>query len=310
MQSLGDTISTFVESLNSEKGFSPNTCRAYQQDVTEFFEYFGADQKGWEAEKKENSVRCLMAVDRLAIRGFLGYLHKKKNSKATMARKLSALRTFFDHVVKHDLRKENPADFIHTPKQQLVIPTYLTVDDMFRFLDSISGSSLPDLRNKAMFETLYSTGLRVSELAGMNMPDLDTDRKTVRVMGKGKKERIVPIGEKAIGAVLEYRRKLQEEKKGAVEEDGPLFLNQRGGRLTTRSIARILDRLAASCGISIPLFPHAVRHSYATHLLDAGADIRTVQELLGHKSLSTTQKYTHVSIDKLMQVYDKSHPRR
>jgi integrase/recombinase XerC len=305
VHNLREYISTFIESLSSEKGYSSNTCRAYQQDVIEFFDYLADAFK--DVEKKGGSQEVLN-IDTLVIRGYLGYLHKI-NSKTTIARKLSGLRTFFKFLLKHGVLKENPADHVRTPKQRQMIPTYLPVDDMFKLLDSISEESLLGHRNRAIFETLYSTGLRVSELAGMNLIDVDMNRNTVLVRGKGNKERVVPIGDKAAKAISGYRHKLQEERSG-IDPAGPLFLNRNGSRLSTRSIARILDRLAAACGIPIPLFPHALRHSFATHLLDAGADLRVVQELLGHKSLSTTQKYTHVSIDKLMQIYDKSHPRR
>ena len=307
MRSSEEYIRSFVESLASEKGYSVNTCRAYAHDVREFFKYAGQGQVSRHKQGPRN-ILDVTQVDRLTVRGFLGFLHQK-NSKTTIARKLSGIRTFFNFLVKHGVVKENPADFIHTPKQDQPIPTYLPVDDMFRLLDSIQDETVLGLRNRAMFETLYSTGLRVSELSGMNTGDLDMGQCTVRVRGKGNKERVVPIGDKAIFAVSKYREKLLEEKKDQIDPK-PIFVNKNGTRLSTRSIARILDQLAVKCGIPMPLFPHAMRHSFATHMLDAGADLRVVQELLGHKSLSTTQKYTHVSIDKLMQIYDKSHPRR
>ncbi|MBA3030974.1 MAG: tyrosine recombinase XerC [Desulfobacteraceae bacterium] len=301
---LGEHIARFVESLASEKGYSPNTCRAYDHDLREFFAYIRGVESPERSDKEEEVL-----PDTLVIRGFLGVLHKR-NDKASIARKLSALRTFFRHLVKRGVIGENPADFIHTPKQGHKIPTVFSVDDMFRLLDSIEKDSLLGLRNRAMFETLYSAGLRVSELSGMNVADVDRSGKTIRVRGKGNKERVVPVGEKALRAMGDYRLALAKAKKDGAERLEPMFLNRNGGRITSRSIARILDRLAVACGIPIPMFPHAVRHSFATHLLDAGADLRAVQELLGHKSLSTTQKYTHVSMDKLMEIYDKTHPRR
>jgi integrase/recombinase XerC len=181
---------------------------------------------------------------------------------------------------------------------------------MFRLLDSIKIDSLLGLRNRAMFETLYSCGIRVSELAGLNVFDVNFSSRVLRVLGKGRKQRIVPIGNKALAFIKSYRKKLVEEKGLPSRENGPLFLNKNNGRLTTRSIARILEKAARACGIFIPVSPHALRHTYATHMLDAGADLRIVQELLGHKSLSSTQKYTHVSIDRLMETYDKAHPRK
>jgi len=166
------------------------------------------------------------------------------------------------------------------------------------------------LRNRAIFETLYSCGLRISELAGMDVISVDIDQQLVRVMGKGRKERLVPIGDKALAAIRKYRDRLEETGKRGAGDDGPMFLNKNGGRLSTRSMRRILVQLVDRCGLATPVSPHTLRHSFATHMLDAGADLRVIQELLGHKSLSTTQKYTHVSIDRLMETYDKAHPRK
>ena len=183
---------------------------------------------------------------------------------------------------------------------------------MFRLLDSIDTDSVAGLRNRAILETLYSTGIRVSELTGLDLADVDFDQRLVRIRGKGNKERIVPVGQKALDAIKAYRDGLLKSAKAhkRVDSEGAVFLNLRNKRLTTRSVARILDQVAKSCGLMVPISPHALRHSFATHLLDSGADLRAVQELLGHTSLSTTQKYTHVSIDRLMVSYDKAHPRR
>ncbi len=311
---LDTLVHSFVQSLSTEKAYSENTCRAYQHDLEEFSAFVSKKrlQNGVANEKGDNIASG--RVDSLLIREFLGFLHKK-NQKATIARKLSAVRSFFKYLVKHGALQENPVDSILTPKQEKHLPAYLPVDDMFRLLDSIESDTLLGLRNRAIFETLYSCGLRVSEIAGMNVSDLDSGAGIVRVRGKGNKERVVPIGEKALGTVRAYRDRLTTETDPRAvaarhETDGPLFLNKNFSRLTTRSIARILDKTALACGIPTPISPHALRHSFATHLLDAGADLRVVQELLGHKSLSTTQRYTHVSIDRLMETYDKAHPRK
>lgn len=307
--SVASLITTFVESLSSEKGYSVNTSRAYSHDLKEFIEFMAEyHAKGNNKEKNHESLDIKLA-DGLLIRGFLGYLHKK-NDKSTIARKLSSVRMFFNYLVKHWIIKSNPAELIHTPKQDKKIPSYLPVDDMFKLLDSIDDKTLAGIRNRAIFETMYSTGVRISELAGLNIFDVDINKCTIRVRGKGNKERIVPIGKKAINSILNYLEKQKKEKKIAADKKCPLFLNNTGGRLSTRSIARILYFIAVKCGLLVPISPHALRHSFATHMLDGGADLRAVQELLGHKSLSTTQKYTHVSIDKLMQTYDKAHPRR
>jgi integrase/recombinase XerC len=304
-------IRGFLDSLAAEKGFSPNTCRAYRRDLQEFAAYLGwgpasALSQGAPARSAPTNFD---SVDMLAIRGFLGQLYRR-NSKATIARKLSALRSFFRYLLKLGLVTSNPAEMVATPKQEKHLPVYLTVDDMFRLLDAIAADSLPGLRDRAIFETLYSCGLRVSELAGLNVNDIDPGRRMVQVLGKGRKERMVPIGEKALAAIHAYRRRLEGEVRALVEAGGALFLNKYNRRLGTRSIARILDQLVRQCGLLVPVSPHAIRHSFATHLLDAGADLRVVQELLGHQSLSTTQKYTHVSIDRLMAAYDQAHPRR
>jgi integrase/recombinase XerC len=291
-------VDAFIESLVVERGYSENTCRAYRADLEEFSSFV------LQPENIPNEE-----IDSLTIRKYLGILHRK-NKKSTTARKLSAIRSFFRYLVKHGALEHNPTDSVLTPKQEHPIPAYLSVDDMFRLIESIQTDNLLGLRNRAIFETLYSCGLRVSELAGLNVSDVDFKAGMVKVMGKGARQRLVPVGEKALRAIDTYRLRLAKEKKLPVQKDGPLFLNRSLGRLTTRSIARILDRLVLECSMRVPISPHVLRHSFATHLLDGGADLRAVQELLGHKSLSTTQKYTHVSIDRLMATYDKAHPRK
>jgi integrase/recombinase XerC len=302
-------IRPYIDSLAAEKGFSEHTCRAYRHDLEEFFAFLNPG----ETEDSGNSAKPrrvgLRQVDGLMIRRYLGFLHKK-NAKSTVARKLSAIRSFFKYLVKRRVLDDNPADMINTPKQDKTIPTYLPVDEMFRLLDSIQTDDVLGLRNRAIFETLYSCGIRVSELAGMNVSDVNFSKSLIQVLGKGGKYRIVPIGRKALSAVAAYRDQLQRESKQIPVPNGPLFLNKDNRRLSSRSIARILNKLVDACGLISPVSPHALRHTFATHMLDAGADLRIVQELLGHKSLSTTQKYTHVSVDRLMRTYDRAHPRK
>ena len=302
-------IGSYIESLATEKGFSENTCRAYLHDLEEFFSFLNTNENSGNRRTEDAKPVGRLRVEGLMIRRYLGYVHKK-NAKSTVARKLSAIRSFYRYLIKRGLIEDNPAEMISTPKQRKTIPGYLSVDEMFRLLDSIQTETLFGLRNRAIFETLYSSGIRVSELAGMNISDVDFARSLIRVMGKGGKHRIVPIGQKALEAIKAYRNQLRRETGNASGDEGPLFLNKDRGRLTTRSIARILNKLVDACGLISPVSPHALRHTFATHLLDAGADLRTVQELLGHKSLSTTQKYTHVSIDRLMKTYDRAHPRK
>ena len=188
------------------------------------------------------------------------------------------------------------------PKKVKTIPRFLQIDDLFRLLDSIKTDTWLDKRNLAMFETFYSTGMRISEINGLDMNDVDFENQMIRVFGKGSKERVVPVGKRALDAMEIYRAALRENVE-------PVFVNKNYARLTSRSIRRILDKLVKECGLNVPVSPHTLRHSFATHMLDSGADLRGIQEILGHASLSTTQIYTHVSMDRLMQVYDKAHPR-
>jgi len=304
-----ESIHRFVQSLAAEKGYSPNTLRAYRKDLRELTA-FVAGHPEWAREEHPRLANVLLdQVDAMQIRGYLGYLHGR-NSKTTVARKLAAIRSFFRHLQKLGRVQENPAEEIRTPKHGKPMPVYLTVDDMFRLLDDVPAEGLLGLRNKAMLETLYAGGIRVSELAGLDVTDVDTEAGLIRVMGKGSKERVVPIGPKAVNAIIVYRMAIEVLRPEAPPDGGALFLNKNMRRLTTRSIARVVDKFARAVGLAVPVSPHALRHSFATHMLDAGADLRAVQELLGHSSLSTTQRYTHVSIDRLMATYDKAHPRR
>lgn len=295
----------FINSLESEACFSKNTVRAYTADIYEFLYFINSKYEC------DVTVRNVKKIDALTVREYLGFLHKKKIKKSSISRKISAIKSFFHFLVKKGVLDDDPTAYISSPKTEKNIPKYLTVDDAFRVLDSICGESLKGLRNRAVFETIYSSGLRVSEAAGLNLENIDFDSRLIKVMGKGSVERIIPIGQKALDSISKYKEALgfavnTEKRKGGT----PLFLNLRGGRITTRSIARILDQITMECGLMFKISPHALRHSFATHLLDSGADLRSVQELLGHKSLSTTQKYTHVTMDRLMEAYDKAHPRK
>ena len=306
---LIDAVRAFVESLSAEKGYSIHTCRAYRRDLEEFTAYLDGNAGGQAPGKVAKTDLGPNGVTPLMIRGYLGYLHQK-NQKSSVARKLSTLRSFFKSLVKKGMIETNPAEGLLTPKREKTLPVYLTVDEIFRLLDSIQSNALLVARNRAIFETLYSCGIRVSELTGLNVFDIDASAATVRVFGKGGKERVVPIGRKALEAVEGYRERLRAETGIGTDRNGPIFLNRQRQRLTARSVGRILKQLAAACGIATPISPHGLRHTFATHMLDAGADLRSVQELLGHRNLSTTQKYTHVSIDRLMETYDKAHPRK
>ena len=303
---MREWIEGFIEAQSAEKGFSSNTCRAYRNDLEQFFAYLGDPTRGLVRRGEKVNVRD---VDELVIRSYLGFLYKKKQ-KSTIARKLSALRSFFRYLVKRGVVPTNPAESVLTPKRGRPVPNYLPVDDMFRLLDGVRGETVLASRNRAILETLYSTGVRVAELSGMDVGDVDFDEGFVRVIGKGNKERLVPVGEKALACIQAYIEKRNDARGSGLTGNEPLFLNNRGGRLSTRSIARFLEKVVRELGLLCPISPHGLRHTFATHMLDAGADLRVVQGLLGHASLTTTQRYTHVSIDRLMEVYDKSHPRR
>ncbi len=296
-------LKEFIDTLNAEKGYSAHTCRAYRIDIAEFIGFtFEADIPE-ETDAEKIFLDRLVVIDKISVRNYLAYLVKSKKSKRTISRKLSSLKAFFNYLVRSGLMTVNPADMIPFPKLEKSIPRFLTIDDLFRLLDSIKINTWFDKRNLAMFETFYSTGMRVSEIEGLNMDDIDFENQMIKVLGKGSKERIVPVGKRALNAIREYRMALKEYTI-------PVFVNKDFSRLGSRSIRRILDKIVTDCRLNVPVSPHTLRHSFATHMLDSGADLRGIQEILGHASLSTTQVYTHVSMDRLMQVYDKAHPRK
>ena len=298
-------IDSFSRYLSIEKNVSEHTYRNYISDLMMFKEYVD----------KEIDIK---AIDNLTVRGFLGLLSKKGEKKSSIARRLSTLRTFFKYLHREGYIETNPAKAVATPKQEKRIPSFLSVDDAFSLMELPNNADALTLRDKAALETFYSTGIRISELVGLNDADIDFNSGLVRVRGKGRKERIVPIGGKAITAIKNYLNKRQglfkevRSQKSEVrsyETDNPVFVNKDGNRITTRSVARIVGKYVNMLSNVGHVSPHGLRHTFATHLLNAGADLRSIQELLGHKSLSTTQRYTHLGIDKLMEVYDKAHPR-
>ena len=293
-------LKKFEDYLKVEKNVSPHTQRNYVTDLRQFSHYV----------QSEYPEKDLTTVDSLTIRSYLGVLHKK-NKKSSIARKLASLRTFFTFLVRKGILKENPAAAVSTPRLEKHMPSFLSIDEMFSLLTMPDETTLAGMRDRAIMEVLYSSGLRVSELVGMNEEHLDATLGIIKVMGKGKKERIVPVGGKALEALQKYSNALTVLHTNVPPRSStrPLFLNQRGGRLTARSVARIINRYIEQCGLVKNISPHSLRHTFATHMLDAGADLRAIQELLGHVSLSTTQKYTHVSVSKLMETYDKAHPK-
>ncbi len=300
MEHLSEWIDRFITYLAGVKGCSVHTVRAYRFDLDQF--------RGFVCD---GGLQEDSAIDYHILRDYIGSLYGRYK-KTTISRKLSAVRSFLTFLEKQALQTDNPGADVSAPKLGKLIPAYLPVDDMFRLLDVPDQNEPLGLRDLAIMEVLYSCGLRVSELAGLDLEDVDSEQRLVRVVGKGNKERVIPIGTTALRAVRRYLEAVRPLRKKVWEDgdQGPLYLNSRGGRLTTRSIARILKKYAAVSGLTPDISPHALRHTFATHLLEGGADLRAVQELLGHASLTTTQKYTHVTLDRLMAVYDKAHPRR
>jgi len=288
-------IDIFTGYLVDERNLSPHTRAAYVRDLREFQTFL--DNNGG------SDRAALLKIDTFLLRRYLAELHRR-NQRTSIARKLSALRTFFRYLVREGHLPGNPAEGLSTPKLNRYLPKTLSVDEATALMERGYGNSLLDLRDRAIVELFYASGLRVSELTELNVGSLDLREKLVRVIGKGRKERILPVGRKSHEALVAYL-----EARGAPGDDTPLFLNARGGRLTPRSVQRNLKTRLIKARIIKDISPHALRHSFATHLLDGGADLRAIQELLGHASLSTTQKYTQVSVDQLLSVYDKAHPR-
>jgi integrase/recombinase XerC len=297
-------LDRFIDILTAEKGYSPHTCRAYRSDILDFLQFVadGSDDLDPSTDVQTHFEAHAAQVDRQTLKQYLASRVRAGKQKRTLSRRLSALKAFFDFLVREKQMLSNPADGIPFPKLGRPIPRVLTVDDVFRLLDSIKTGTWLEKRNHAMFETFYSTGMRISEIHGLNMDHIDFHNQVIRVSGKGGKQRIVPVGRRALTAVRTYRDTVSTDLK-------PVFLNKDFGRLSTRSIRRILDHIVNQCGLHVPVSPHVLRHCFATHMLDSGADLRGIQEILGHASLSTTQVYTHVSMDHLMQVYDNAHPR-
>jgi integrase/recombinase XerC len=303
--SLARAIEGFLSYTSNERRHSPRTVLAYRTDLARF-------RKFWEEEfANRPAARTPLAdVDALAVRSYLASLHRAKLAHRSLARHLSTLRGLFRWGCREGILEKNPARGLPAPRLPRTLPRALTLQDTERLLASDGEAGVPE-RERALFELLYATGLRVSEAAGLDLEDVDFSARLARVTGKGSKERIVPFGEEAQAALRAYlpvRAALRQGAAGSDDQE-PLFVNRRGGRLTTRSMARILKRRLRAAGLPDEISPHALRHTFATHLLEAGADLRAIQELLGHASLSTTQKYTHLDAARLAAVYRQSHPK-
>jgi integrase/recombinase XerC len=282
----------FLRHLEVERGASPHTLRSYGHDLEEFERFLaGADAGG-----------DVTAVDARAIRSYVAFLHRRSLAPASIGRRVAAVRSFLTFLVRRGHLRRNPARGVRTPRLPQTLPNFLPVDDAKTLVDARAVGGAARARDVAILELLYASGLRVSELVGLDVDHVDRAARTVHVRGKGGKERVVPYGGAAARALDHYLGRRATDR-------GPVFVNARGARLTARSVHTIVRRSARAAGIVRRVTPHTLRHSFATHLLDGGADLRMIQELLGHSRLSTTQRYTHVGADQLLRVYDQAHPR-
>jgi tyrosine recombinase XerC len=288
---MKDPVAAFLEYLAAERGASPHTLRSYATDLREFSRFL-----------TDEGVAGVAGTDARAVRAYVARLYQRGLSKTSIARKLASVRSCFRFLARRGVVERNPARQVRTPRLPRRLPSFLPKDESRELLDRPSAPTLAGRRDQAILELLYATGLRVAECCGLDVDDLDRGQGTVRVLGKGNKERIVPVGDAALQAVEAYLAMRSGGK-------GPLFTNARGGRLTVRSAHRVVRRQAGAAGLTRRVTPHTLRHTFATHMLGEGADLRLIQELLGHSRLSTTQRYTHVSPEHLMKVYDAAHPR-
>jgi integrase/recombinase XerC len=340
---LKDAIQEFDRHMAVEKNLSDQTRKGYMSDLRqyrEFIEKEGASRAGidrvpaggpsgeeiagiplkdasgeWAAaipmEGQRGERIDGIPVDQMLIRSFLASLYRVKLSKVTISRKMAALRSFYRYLLREGKVRFNPAELLQTPRCEKYIPVVLSVDEILSLLGVNFPETAQGLRDRAMLELFYSAGIRLSELTGLNIADCDFSGGLIKVRGKGRKERIVPVGTPAFEAVGAYLKR-RGELAGKSPQTGmgePLFLSSRGTRMNPRGVARVVERVVRASGIGRKISPHALRHTFATHLLDAGADLRSIQEMLGHRSLSTTQKYMTVSVKRLMEVYDHAHPR-
>jgi len=308
-------VRQFLDYLKLEKHFSDYTVKSYGADLIQFGQFLGGaigraptDQPSAPLDAAGLDQRQI-ACDPLTIREFLNYLYGQNYTKSTTARKLATLRSFYKFLIRRELVAINPLATIRTPKQEKRLPKCLDLEQVQRLLDAPGDADLLSARDKAMLEVLYSSGIRVSELVELEMGDLDLQEGVLRVRGKGRKDRLTPIGSQAIKALQRYFELRTMDTKSQGSHAHRVFLNKHGQPLSTRSVRRKLDKYLLSAGLDPGISPHTLRHSFATHLLNNGADLRSVQELLGHQSLSTTQIYTHLTTQRMKEVYDSSHPR-
>ncbi len=297
-------IDQFLEHLTYERSMSPHTLRNYASDLGQFKDFLCSVEKRTDVPVAD--------IDRLTIREWMASLHND-HKKTSVARKLASLRTFFQYLVREGVVETNPAKLVATPKIERKLPNHLSMGDAVRFIETPDTNTDLGRRDRAIIEFLYATGIRVGELVSINLKDIDFRERLVRVTGKRKKQRIVPFHEHALQALMHYlaetRPAFLNNCPPGKRDENAVFLNYQGTRLTTRSVGRMIDKYIKQCADIHNISPHSLRHSFATHLLDQGADLRDIQELLGHALLSTTQIYTQVSMETMIEVYDKAHPK-
>lgn len=289
----------FLRYLQYERNSSELTRKSYQEDFASFLDY---------CQDRLGRIPAPVEIQIDELRGYLTYLYDCQYERSTIARRLACLRSFFRYCLREGITNSNPAKALRTPRTGRKLPHYLTTDQVLQLLEAPPANKKTGLRDRAIFETLYSSGIRVAELVGLNIEDWDQDANVIRVVGKGRKERIAPIGSHAAKALHRWLEVRTPGLRANEDDKLAMFLNHKGTRLTDRSVRRIIDGYLLTTGLNRKTSPHTLRHSFATHLLDGGADLRSVQELLGHKSLTTTQIYTHVSTRRLREVYEHAHP--
>ncbi|MBA3567788.1 MAG: tyrosine recombinase XerC [Pyrinomonadaceae bacterium] len=301
-------LAQFFDHLRYERNVSEHTLRNYRSDLLQFLDYLApADRSSGKRNAPDTHE-----IDHLTIREWLSTLHSAQKKKASVARKLAALRTFFQFLVREGVVELNPAKLVSTPRLEKKLPQHLSIEEAIKFIETPDTETDLGKRDRAMLELMYATGVRVSELTKIDVADIDFKNKLIRVTGKRRKERIVPFGDPASEALRDYlnvRDRFLNAAPVSEREPEVVFLNYQGTRITTRSVGRMVEKHIRICAGMHDISPHALRHSFATHLLDSGADLRDIQELLGHARLSSTQIYTHVSMEKLIKVYDKAHPK-
>jgi integrase/recombinase XerC len=298
----------FFEHLRYERNVSEHTLRNYRIDLGQFYDHLAPPDATTGARREFD----LKQIDHITIREWLSTLHAANKKKTSIARKLAALRTFFQFLLREGVVEMNPAKLVSTPRLEKKLPNHLSIEEAIRFIETPDTETDLGKRDRAILEFLYGTGVRVSELVKLNLRDIDFKNKLAKVTGKRRKQRIVPFGDPALHTLMQYltvRGTLLNNAPLAERDEQAVFLNYQGTRITTRSVGRMVDKYILICAGVHNISPHSLRHSFATHLLDGGADLRHIQELLGHARLSTTQIYTHVSMEKLIEVYDKSHPK-